>query len=136
MRAVALLPAASGNIGKYGAGFLYLNGWDTRGVDAAYLTAAHLKPESAQTISHMDLASRLEDPATKAIVTWNNNIAVSSPEQKRLRRALERDDLLQVTLDYFRPTPPTMPTMCFPPRASSSSTTYSCPISMPASRHK
>jgi anaerobic selenocysteine-containing dehydrogenase len=102
MRAVALLPAATGNLGKYGAGFLYLNGWDTRGVDAAYLTAAHLKPASALTISHMDLASRLESPETKAIITWNNNIAVSSPEQRRLRRALERDDLLQVTLDLFQ----------------------------------
>ena len=56
MRAVGLLPAATGNIGKYGAGFLYLNGWDTRGVDADYLTAAHLKPASAHSISHMDLA--------------------------------------------------------------------------------
>ncbi len=102
MRAVGLLPAATGNLGRYGAGFLYLNGWDTRGVDAGYLTAAHLKPKSAQTISHMDLASRLEAPETKAIVTWNNNIAVSSPEQRRLRRALERDDLLQVTLDLFQ----------------------------------
>jgi anaerobic selenocysteine-containing dehydrogenase len=102
MRAVALLPAATGNLGRYGAGFLYLNGWDTRGVDGAYLTAAHLKPDSAHTISHMDLASRLESPETKAIVTWNNNIAVSSPEQRRLRRALERDDLLQVTLELFQ----------------------------------
>ena len=102
MRAVGLLPAASGNIGKYGAGFLYLNGWDTRGVDAGYLTAAHLKPASAQSISHMDLANRIELPETKALITWNNNIAVSSPEQKRLRKALEREDLLQVTLDLFQ----------------------------------
>jgi anaerobic selenocysteine-containing dehydrogenase len=102
MRAVGLLPAATGNLGRYGAGFLYLNGWDTRGVDAGYLTAAHLKPKSAHSISHMDLASRLESPETKAIVTWNNNIAVSSPEQRRLRRALARDDLLQVTLDLFQ----------------------------------
>ncbi len=102
MRAVGLLPVATGNIGRYGAGFLYLNGWDTRGVDAGYLTAAHLKPASAQTISHMDLASRLESPETKAIITWNNNIAVSSPEQRRLRAALEREDLLQVTLDLFQ----------------------------------
>ena len=102
MRAVGLLPAATGNLGRYGAGFLYLNGWDTRGVDAGYLTAAHLKPKSAQTIIHMDLASRLEAPETEAIVTWNNNIAASSPEQRRLRRALERDDLLQVTLDLFQ----------------------------------
>ena len=102
MRAVALLPAATGNLGKYGAGFLYLNGWDTRGVNGDYLTAAHLKPAAAETISHMDLAARLESPETKAVVTWNNNIAVSSPEQGRLRRALERDDLFQVTLDLFR----------------------------------
>ena len=102
MRAVGLLPAATGNIGQYGAGFLYLNGWDTRGVDAGYLTAAHLKPASAQSISHMDLASRIESPETKALITWNNNIAVSSPEQQRLRKALEREDLLQVTLDLFQ----------------------------------
>jgi anaerobic selenocysteine-containing dehydrogenase len=102
MRAVGILPAATGNIGRYGAGFLYLNGWDTRGVDAGYLTAAHLKPAAAQTISHMDLAGRLESPETKALITWNNNIAVSSPEQRRLRRALERDTLLQVTLDLFQ----------------------------------
>ena len=102
MRAVGLLPAATGNVGKYGAGFLYLNGWDTRGVDADYLTAARLKPASARTISHMDLAKRIESPETKAIITWNNNIAVSSPEQRRLRRALEREDLLQVTLDLFQ----------------------------------
>ncbi len=102
MRAVGLLPAATGNVGKYGTGFLYLNGWDTRGVDADYLTAARLKPASARTISHMDLANRIESPETKAIITWNNNIAVSSPEQRRLRRALEREDLLQVTLDLFQ----------------------------------
>ncbi len=102
MRAVGLLPAATGNIGRYGAGFLYLNGWDTRGVNPDYLAAAHLNRTPAPSISHMDLASRLESPETKALVTWNNNIAVSSPEQRRLRRALEREDLLQVTLDLFQ----------------------------------
>lgn len=102
MRAVGLLPAATGNLGKYGAGFLYLNGWDARGVDPAYLAAAHLNREPAPSVSHMDLAGRLEDPTTKALLTWNNNIAASSPEQRRLRRALEREDLLQVTLDLFQ----------------------------------
>ncbi len=102
MRAVALLPAATGNVGKYGAGFLYLNGWDTRGVDPNYLTAAHLRSSEA-SISHMDLASRLEaTDKTKALFTWNNNIAASSPEQRRLRRALEREDLFQVTIDLFQ----------------------------------
>lgn len=102
MRAVGLLPAATGNIGRYGAGFLYLNGWDARGVDPAYLSATHIDQTPAPAISHMDLAGRVESHQTKALITWNNNIAVSSPEQRRLRRALEREDLLQVTLDLFQ----------------------------------
>jgi anaerobic selenocysteine-containing dehydrogenase len=61
-----------------------------------------LKPKSAEAISHMDLAARLEAPETKALITWNNNIAVSSPEQHRLRRALQREGLLQVTIELFQ----------------------------------
>ena len=101
MRSVALLPPATGNIGKLGAGFLYLNGWDTRGVDGGYLSASHLNVEP-RSVSHMDLAGQLEGSETKALFTWNNNIAASSPEQKRLRKALTRDDLLQVTVDLFQ----------------------------------
>lgn len=102
MRAVGLLPAATGNIGTYGSGFLYLNGWDTRGIDAAYLSGAALNHDPAPAISHMDLASHLEKSDTKALVTWNNNIAASSPDQRRLRRALECEDLFQVTIDLFK----------------------------------
>jgi anaerobic selenocysteine-containing dehydrogenase len=102
MRAAALLPAATGNIGRPGAGFLYLNGSDTRGIDGTTLACPHLNRHSPASISHMDLAARLEDPSTKALVTWNNNIAASSPEQTRLRKALTRDDLLQVTIDLFQ----------------------------------
>jgi anaerobic selenocysteine-containing dehydrogenase len=101
MRAVGLLPAATGNLAMPGTGFLYLNGWDTRGVDGAYINGAHLNV-SPQSVSHMDLAERLESSNTKALFTWNNNIAASSPHQKRLRCALERSDLLQVTLDLFQ----------------------------------
>jgi anaerobic selenocysteine-containing dehydrogenase len=102
MRAAALLPAITGNIGRPGAGFLYLNGSDSRGIDGATLTCPHLNRNSPASISHMDLAARLEDPSTKALFTWNNNIAASSPEQTRLRKALTRDDLLQVTIDLFQ----------------------------------
>ncbi|MET0407967.1 MAG: molybdopterin-dependent oxidoreductase [Hyphomicrobium sp.] len=101
MRSVALLPPATGNIGKLGAGFLYLNGWDTRGVNAGYLSASHLNADP-RSVSHMDLAGRLEDNGTKALFTWNNNIAASSPEQMRLRKALTREDLLQITVDLFQ----------------------------------
>lgn len=101
-RACSLLPTATGNIGKPGAGFLYLNGAGTRSVDGDYILASHLNRGEPQSISHMDLAARLEDSeATQALLCWNNNIVASSPQQVRLRKALEREDLFTVSVELF-----------------------------------
>jgi len=105
IRACAMLPAVTGNLGKPGAGFLYLN-WDLnlaeRFVNDAYLTAPHLAATAVPRISHMDLATCLEHPSRSgALVCWNMNIAASSPEQARLRRALSREDLFTVVVDLF-----------------------------------
>jgi anaerobic selenocysteine-containing dehydrogenase len=105
IRACALLPAVTGNLGKHGAGFLYLN-WNFnsphRYLDDAYLTAPHLAMQTPPPISHMDLAACLEDPTrSQALVCWNINIAASNPEQARLRRALMREDLFTIVLDLF-----------------------------------
>lgn len=105
VRACALLPAVTGNIGKPGTGILYLN-WDLnlpeRFLDDAYLTATHLAANPIPRISHMDLAAHIEDPAcARALVCWNMNIAASNPEQARLRRALSREDLFTVVLELF-----------------------------------
>lgn len=101
-RAVTLLPIATGNIGKPGAGFLYLNGPASRGIPDEFMPAPHLNRIPAAPISHMDLASRLADPhASKALFCWNNNIAASCPNQARLREALKREDLLTVVIDLF-----------------------------------
>jgi anaerobic selenocysteine-containing dehydrogenase len=104
-RACAMLPAVTGNVGKPGAGFLYLN-WDwnlpERFLDDTYLTAPHLAANPIPRISHMDLAACLENPArARGLVCWNMNIAASNPEQTRLRRALSREDLFTVVLDLF-----------------------------------
>jgi anaerobic selenocysteine-containing dehydrogenase len=102
MRSCALLPALTGNLGKPGAGFLYLNGLERRGVDDAYLCADHLRRGAPRSIGHMDLAARLEDrERAGALVCWNINVAASNPEQARLRRAMEREDLLTVAIDLF-----------------------------------
>jgi anaerobic selenocysteine-containing dehydrogenase len=102
MRSAALLPAVTGNIGKPGTGFLYLNGLGRRGIDEAYLCADHLRPGPRSSVSHMDLAARLEDQdSARALVCWNINIAASNPDQARLRRALEREDLLTVAIELF-----------------------------------
>ncbi len=99
VRAVSLLPAVTGNLGRAGGGFLYLN--DQVPVDPDWLTASHLG-EPPPAISHMDLAGCLEDPGrSRALFCWNINIAASNPEQTRLRAALARDDLFTVVVDLF-----------------------------------
>ena len=101
MRAVAMLPAITGNYAKPGAGLLYLNGKKRKGVDMGYVTGAALN-KGVPTFSQMDLAARLEDGAeTQAFFCWNINPAASSPEQKRLQKALMREDLLTVVVDIF-----------------------------------
>jgi anaerobic selenocysteine-containing dehydrogenase len=101
-RALAALVAFSGNVGKPGAGFLYMNGTNGRGIDMSIVTMTELAREGTRSMSHMDLAAALEDPhRSKAFVNWNNNPAASSPEQGRLRKALEREDLFHVAVDLF-----------------------------------
>jgi anaerobic selenocysteine-containing dehydrogenase len=102
VRACALLPAVTGNLGKPGAGFLYLNGTESRRIDEDYLAAPHLGPDSPDPISHMDLVRSLEDPVrAQALFCWNINIAASNPQQGRLHEALRREDLLTVAIDLF-----------------------------------
>jgi anaerobic selenocysteine-containing dehydrogenase len=99
MRAVAMLPAVSGNLAKPGAGFLYLN--DRLEIDADWLEAPHLG-DPPEPVSHMDLADVLMDPdRSRSLICWNINIAASNPEQARLREALRREDLFTVVIDLF-----------------------------------
>jgi anaerobic selenocysteine-containing dehydrogenase len=102
IRACALLPALTGNLGKPGAGFLYLNGTESRRIDEDYLMASHLGPETPPPISHMELVGCLDDPGrSQALFCWNINIAASNPQQQRLHNALRREDLLTVAIDLF-----------------------------------
>lgn len=104
IRACAMLPAATGNFGKPGAGLYYLNmDGGVRGIDDDYVTAPHLRSGKKKSFSHMDLAQRLEDPANiRALFCWNINPAASNPEQRRLRDALCREDLFSVVIDLFQ----------------------------------
>jgi anaerobic selenocysteine-containing dehydrogenase len=101
-RAVSALVAFTGNLGKEGAGFCYMNGSTARGIDMAMVTEPSLARDGTGSFSHMDLAATLEDAErARAFINWNNNPAASSPEQGRLRRALQRDDLFHVAIDLF-----------------------------------
>jgi anaerobic selenocysteine-containing dehydrogenase len=72
-------------------------------MDEDYLSGAHLSSAGgAPSISHMDLAATLEDPSrSQALIVWNMNPLASCPQQTRLRRALQREDLLTIALDLF-----------------------------------
>jgi anaerobic selenocysteine-containing dehydrogenase len=102
-RSVAALCAVTGNIGRPGAGFLYMNGPSTRGTSFDYVAAPQLCPGEPSRISQMDLAAHLSEPdKSQALFCWNNNIVASNPQQAALREALRREDLLHVVVDLFQ----------------------------------
>jgi anaerobic selenocysteine-containing dehydrogenase len=102
VRAVAALPPATGNLGRPGTGVLYLNGAHNRGIDEDWLATGGLDLPAPPSVSHMDLADILADPArSSALVAWNINIAASNPRQTDLREALRREDLFTVAIDLF-----------------------------------
>ena len=103
MRACALLPAATGNFGKPGAGLYYLNGAGPRRIGGSYLDAPQLRRGPAVSISHMALAEVLADPdRARVFFSWNMNVAASAPRQGALREALAREDLFSVVIDLFQ----------------------------------
>ncbi len=103
LRAVAMLPALTGNLGRPGSGWTYVTGTESRRIDDDYLTSSHLEVEPPPPVSQMDLADVLRDPTrAHALFCWNINIAASNPRLGDLRRALERDDLLTVVVDLFQ----------------------------------
>lgn len=102
MRSASLLIAGTGNIGLAGTGFLYINGPANRNINMEWLSGAALSSAPTEAVSHMDLAATLADANTsKALFSWNNNIAASNPQQKALHKALKREDLFHVAIDLF-----------------------------------
>lgn len=104
MRAIGLLPALTGNVGKPGAGFYYLN--DTpaiAGLDLAQMAGAHLARAEPARISHMDFARELARPDRfRGLWVWNTNPLASAPRQSELRAAFAREDLFTVVVDCFQ----------------------------------
>jgi len=97
-RAIAMLPVLTGNLGRPGSGFVYLNGAGKRGIDMSAVTRPALR-----TLLHAELNAALADPArSQALFCWNNNIAVSNPDLAALHAALRRRDLFTVCLEIRR----------------------------------
>ena len=137
VRACALLPAITGNLAKPGAGFLYLNGAESRRIDETYLAAPQLASSAPDPISHMDLAGCLE--------TQTDRRRFSAGTSTLPRRIRSRDGstrrFAETTSSRLRsissqPIPRTSRTTSSRRPASSSSTTSSPPISTSRSLHR
>ncbi len=104
MRAVGLLPAMTGNIGKAGAGICYMTMTPALlGLDFDALAGAQLATAEPLSVSHMDFADQLADTEKfKSLLVWNTNPVASAPNQARLQSALQRDDLFTVVIDCFQ----------------------------------
>ena len=105
VRAVAALPAVTGNLLRPGTGFLYLNGFGNRRIDEEWVangSGGLRRGPAPPMVSHMELVDVLEDPRRAgALCCWNINLAQSSPRQGALRRALSREDLFVLAVDLF-----------------------------------
>jgi anaerobic selenocysteine-containing dehydrogenase len=103
-RACAMLPAITGNIGKPGAGFYYLN--DTIGIGGRRGgPSIYEKPQlndGPSPVSQMDIPALLQDPAAiRSYVVWNCNPLASNPNQASMEKGLAREDLFTVVIDCF-----------------------------------
>ena len=96
--AIMALPAVGGKFGVRGGGYTMSNSasW---GITKAWIGAA----EPSTRIVNMNHLGRalLEytDPPVKVLFVYNSNAAVTTPDQRRVLKGLERDDLFTVVFD-------------------------------------
>lgn len=90
VRVVAMLPALTGNIGCAGAGWAYVTGRSTRGVDGGYLAASHL----ARSPADLRLALQREDLLTVSVELFQTDTAVFADYVLPAASFLESDDLV------------------------------------------
>lgn len=102
LRAAMALQALTGHHGRLGAGVFAKPGF-AFDKTTDQLQRPDLIPEGTRTFNIVDVAKHLLDdtlaPPIAAIFIYNHNPLCTHPDQNRMRRALERDDLFIVGAD-------------------------------------
>src|SRR3989442_2087338 len=102
IRAVFALPALAGKFGVPGGGLINGAGFAFPKTPAR-LARPDFVPAGTRLINIIDVGRHLNDPTMsppiKALFIYNHNPVVVHPEQNRLRRGLEREDLFVVGSD-------------------------------------
>jgi anaerobic selenocysteine-containing dehydrogenase len=102
IRAIFALPALAGKWGVTGGGLVNGAAFAFPKTPAA-LQRPDLVPPGTRTLNIIDVGRHLLDPALRPPITvlaiYNHNPLIVHPEQNRLRRGLEREDLFTVGID-------------------------------------
>jgi anaerobic selenocysteine-containing dehydrogenase len=96
--AILALPAVAGKFGVAGGGYTMSNSavW---GIARTWISTQE-PPTRLVNMNHLGRAlTEYTDPPVKALFVYNSNAAVTSPDQRRVLRGLERDDLFTVVFD-------------------------------------
>jgi anaerobic selenocysteine-containing dehydrogenase len=105
VRTVVCLPAFTGDWRYVGGGAL-LSTSKAYPFDDTYLTRPDLIPRGTRTINMINLAEALHGelpgPPVKALFVYNSNPAAVNPDQSRVLKGLEREDLFTVVHDQFQ----------------------------------
>jgi anaerobic selenocysteine-containing dehydrogenase len=103
VRAIACLPALTGQWGIQGGGALKGNGWYAAVNDFALERPDLLPNKDVRSINMNRLGEALvsAEPAVQMLFVYNSNPAVVAPDQNQVRQGLMRDDLFTVVHDLF-----------------------------------
>lgn len=100
-RAIACLPALTGNFGKPGSGIGPRHGARSHGAGFGDITASGQRPEGRYVPNQMEAIVRaLETGDVRVMLSLGSNILSSFPDTNRLRAALGKADLV-VSYDIF-----------------------------------
>ena len=105
VRSIACLPALVGAWRHVGGGLLQLPLW-AHPVNWPAFMLPELRTPGTRVVNQFLLGRALTgelrlDPPITALVVYNSNPVVVCPEQDKLRRGLEREDLFTVVSDHF-----------------------------------
>jgi anaerobic selenocysteine-containing dehydrogenase len=95
--AILALPAVGGKFGVRGGGYAMSN-TEAWGIQRTWIGA----PEPSTRRVNMNQLGRVlteGDPPVNVLFVYNSNAAATSPDQRRILRGLERDDLFTVVFD-------------------------------------
>ena len=95
--AILALPAVAGKFGVRGGGYAMSNtaAW---GIERTWIGAPEPRTRLVN-MNHLGRALTELDPPVRVLFVYNSNAAVTSPDQRRIIRGLEREDLFTVVFE-------------------------------------